>query len=59
MNLVVLLTQAILPCHIMAQTAHNIVNAPEFDNDHKVEFIQPMTKHGCLTSCSNDQRANN
>ncbi len=59
MDLVLLLAQTLLPCHIMAETAHNIVNAPELDNDTKVEFIQQMTKHGCLTKCHNDHRANN
>lgn len=49
----ILLTQQVLPCHVIAQTAWKIVHATNIDDGKKVELITKMLGNGCIKQCDN------
>ena len=53
----ILLTQQVLPCHVIAQTAWNIVHATNIDDGKKVELITTMLGNGCIKQCDDSPSA--
>ena len=52
-----LLAQQILPCHVIAHTAWNIVHATNINADKKVELITNMLGNGCIKQCEDPSPA--